>query len=120
MVDPPLDPPFALLLPMTRQSPLPYVRGPVHAPPPVLRPVEARSSAQGPRQPRLTNFDWNGGMGFKFEWEREMRDARWSPSLWVSTGDRSEGDIRRRRRLSSRMGCSGQAESRADQAKQLN
>ena len=29
MVDPPLDPPFALLLPMTRQSPLPYVRGPV-------------------------------------------------------------------------------------------
>ena len=41
----------------------------------------------------------------------KMRDARWSPSLWVSTGDRTDGDIRRRRRQSSRMGCSGQAET---------
>ena len=44
MDDPPLDRPLALLLAMTRQSPLPYVRGPAHAP--VLRPVG--SSAQGP------------------------------------------------------------------------
>ena len=39
MDDPPLDRPLALLLPMTRQSPLPYVRGPV----PVLRPLAAVS-----------------------------------------------------------------------------
>ena len=44
MDDPPLDRPLALLLAMTRQSPLPYVRGPAHAP--VLRPEG--SSAQGP------------------------------------------------------------------------
>ena len=37
MDDPPLDRPLALLLAMTRQSPLPYVRGPAHAPVPSHR-----------------------------------------------------------------------------------
>ena len=41
----------------------------------------------------------------------EMRDARWSSSLWVSKGDGTDGDIRRERRQSSRMGCSDRAET---------
>ena len=43
----------------------------------------------------------------------EMRDARWSSSLWVSKGDGADGDIRRRRRQSRLVGCSGGAETSA-------